>query len=93
MAILAELRASVAAGDWDAAARLAGDRDGAARIAMPAAADPAESIEQAIGEYRRELESILELARGRRREMGAALARVRAANGFKRQGFGASPGF
>ena len=83
MAILAELRtnlrACVAAGDWD----------GAARLAVSVAPAPAESLD----EYRRELESILEMARERRRELGTALARVRAANGFTRQGFGASPGF
>jgi hypothetical protein len=73
----------VAACDWDAAARLA----------MSPVSWLAESPEEAIDEYRRELESILELARGRRRELKAALARVRAANGFTRQGFGASPEF
>lgn len=93
MAILADLRALVAAGDWDAAARLAGDRDGAARMAMLSAPGLAKSPAESIDEYRRGLESILEMARGRRREMKAALARVRAANGFNRQGPGASPGF
>lgn len=56
----------------------AGDWDEAARM---------------IEEYRRELETILETARAGRRELGAALARVRAADGFTRQGFGVSPGF
>jgi hypothetical protein len=87
MAILAELqtdvRAAVAAGDWDTVARLA----------MSPSPGLAESTETAIDEYRRELEAILGVARGRRREMKAALARVRAANGFNRQSFGASPGF
>jgi hypothetical protein len=78
MATLAELRACVAASDWDGAMRLA--------MSLEPAAEPLEA-------YRRELESILEMARGRRRELGAALARVQAANGFTRQGFGASPGF
>jgi hypothetical protein len=55
----------------------AGDWDGAARI---------------IEEHRRELEAILAIARERRRELGAALARVNAADGFARQGFGVSPG-
>jgi hypothetical protein len=77
MAALAELRAAVASGDWD----------GAMRPAMPPA--PGESLD----EYRRELESILDEARGRRRELRTALARVEAVSGFTRQGFGASPGF
>jgi hypothetical protein len=79
MAVLAELRTSVAAGDWD----------NAMRLARSAAPEPGESLD----EYRRELEIILEMARGRRLELGAALLRVRAANGFTRQGFGALPGF
>lgn len=76
---LPELRACVAAGDWDNALRLA-------RSVVP---PPAESLD----DYRRDLEAILEIARERRRELGTALARVRAANGFTRQAFGASPGF
>jgi len=59
------------------------------RLVAPLAPAPAESLD----EHRRELETILAMARGRRRELGAALARARAANGFTRQGFGASPGF
>jgi hypothetical protein len=74
-----DLRACVAAGDWD----------NAMRLARSVAPEPGESLD----EYRRELEIVLEIARGRRRELGAALSRVRAANGFTRQGFGASPGF
>ena len=83
MEILADLRACVAASDWDHALRLA-------RTAAPALTEPPE---KSLDEFRRELELILELARARRRELGTALARARAANGFTRQGFGASPGF
>ena len=79
MALLPDIRACAAAGDWD----------GVVRLTSAVAPAPAESLEA----YRLELETILEMARGRRRELGAALARVRAANGFTRQGFGASPGF
>jgi hypothetical protein len=79
MATLADLRACVEASDWD----------GAIRLAMSLAPAFTERLEA----YRRELESILEVARGRRRELRTALARVEAANGFPRQGFGASPGF
>jgi hypothetical protein len=79
MATLTELRACVAAGDWD----------GARRLALSVTPAPAESPM----DYRRELETILEMARGRRRDLGAALSRVRAANDFTRQGFGALPGF
>jgi hypothetical protein len=74
----------VAADDWDNAMRLA------LSVAPPSLATPPG---KSIDEYRRELEAILEIARVRRRELGTALARVRAANGFTRQGFGASPGF
>jgi len=70
----------VAAGDWDGARRLATSLGPTAHG-------------NAIDDYRRELESILEMARGRRRELRTALSRVQAANGFSRQGFGASPGF
>jgi hypothetical protein len=83
MAALPDIRACVAAGDWDNAARLARS------IALVPAESPAESLD----DYRRELEGILKMARARRRELGAALSRVRAANGFSRQGFGALPGF
>jgi len=81
MAVLAELRAAVAAGDWD----------GAMRLAM--SLGPVAAPGNAIDEYLRELEAILAMARERRREMRTALARVQAANGFARQSFGASPGF
>jgi hypothetical protein len=77
MATLADLRERVAAGDWEGVTRMA-------KSLRPTAAPE---------DFRRELESILEMARGRRRELSAALARVQAANGFTRQGFGASPGF
>jgi hypothetical protein len=51
-----------------------------------------DGAEQALDEYRRELEAVLLLARAKRRESGTELARVRAADRFVRQGFGASPG-
>lgn len=79
MATLADLREHVAAGDWDVVMRLA----------APVAPEPGQSLE----EFRRELETILEMVRRHRREMATALARVQAANGFSRQGFGALPGF
>jgi hypothetical protein len=48
---------------------------------------------KALDRYRSELEAALKAARVERGKLGAALARIRAANDFTRQGFGASPGF
>lgn len=77
-ATVADLRACVVAGDWAGVVRLAGSLE----------PDAARNLQ----EHRRELEEILEIARRRRRELATTLARVQAASGFIRQGFGASPG-
>ncbi|HXE63531.1 MAG TPA: hypothetical protein VN519_08315 [Bryobacteraceae bacterium] len=62
------------------------------RLAALAEMAPPESVE-ALADYRGELEALLKVARAERRKLGTALARVRAANDFTRQGFGALPGF
>ena len=76
-----ELLRCVAAGDWDGVERLA-------------ALLQSESIPEepgAIGEYRERLEGALDATRTGREELGLSLVRVRAADGFVRQGFGTSP--